>query len=445
LVAAVEMGLGHLRAADALARGLGVPVAYADRTPLAFPEELRLWSRSRGFYERVSRATQLPAIGAPFRALLEVITHIPPLHPHRDLSRPVLATRTVERLIARGLGAGLMAELGRSRAPLLATHFIPTLVADAKGYDDAACLITDTDLARAWVPRDPARSRIRYFAPTPRAAQRLAAYGVAPGRIEQTGFPLPHELVGGEDAPILRRNLGARLARLDRGGQFRRTLGGAVGEALGETAARAEDDRPPLLVFAVGGAGAQAELAAAFLPSLKPAILRGELRLALVAGVKPIVAARFRRVLRKHRLEGHAGVTVLLETDVERYFRAFNALLADADVIWTKPSEMTFFAALGLPLILSPAVGAQERYNQRWAIENGAAVAQRDPRCAGDWLEEWRRDSVLAATAWNGFTLLPRQGLYRICAAFGREVADGPADGSRAAPSTGSRATLSSV
>jgi hypothetical protein len=173
--------------------------------------------------------------------------------------------------------------------------------------------------------------------------------------------------------------------------------------------------------------------------------LRGELRLALVAGVKPAVAARFRRLLRRHRLEGHAGVTVLLETDLERYFRAFNALLADADLLWTKPSEMTFFAALGLPLILSPAVGAQERYNQRWAIENGAAVAQRDPRTAGDWLEEWRRDSVLAATAWNGFTLLPRQGLYRICAAFGREVADGPADDSRAAPSAGSRATLSSV
>jgi len=37
------------------------------------------------------------------------------------------------------------------------------------------------------------------------------------------------------------------------------------------------------------------------------------------------------------------------------------------------PSEMTFFAALGLPLILAPAVGVHERYNARWATEAGAA------------------------------------------------------------------------
>ena len=38
-------------------------------------------------------------------------------------------------------------------------------------------------------------------------------------------------------------------------------------------------------------------------------------------------------------------------------------------MLWTKPSEMTFYAALGIPLILAPPLGAHERYNRRWALE----------------------------------------------------------------------------
>jgi hypothetical protein len=96
-------------------------------------------------------------------------------------------------------------------------------------------------------------------------------------------------------------------------------------------------------------------------------------------------------------------------------------LLAEADILWTKPSEMTFFAALGLPLVLAPAVGAQESYNRRWAVESGAGLAQRDPRFAGEWLAEWLADGTLAGAAWNGFTRLPKRGLFRILRAFERE------------------------
>jgi hypothetical protein len=413
------MGLGHLRAADALARGFGVPVAHADQGPLADPAEQRLWRRTRRFYERVSRVSQLPGVGAPFRALLEAITRIPSLHPPRDLCRPSLTTRGIERLIRRGLGAGLAASLERSGAPLLTTFFVTALIADRLGTGAVDCVVTDSDLARAWVAGDPRGSRVRYFAPTPRAARRLAAYGVAAARIETTGFPLPHELVGGPDASIAKANLTARLDRLDRGGVFRDAAATAIRATVGAEGLRAADDRPPLLVFAVGGAGAQVDLPAKFLPSLRPAIEAGTLRLALVAGVRPDVARRFERLLRAYGLDGHPGVRLLHDPDLDGYFRAFNLLLAEADILWTKPSELTFFAALGLPLLLSPPVGAQERYNRRCAIENGAALAQRDPRFAGDWIDEWLRDGTLAATAFGGFTRLPKLGLYRILAAAG--------------------------
>ena len=39
--------------------------------------------------------------------------------------------------------------------------------------------------------------------------------------------------------------------------------------------------------------------------------------------------------------------------DFDAYWHAFNGTLADVDVIWTKPSEMVFYAGLGIPLILA--------------------------------------------------------------------------------------------
>ena len=47
----------------------------------------------------------------------------------------------------------------------------------------------------------------------------------------------------------------------------------------------------------------------------------------------------------EHRLGN--GVDVFLAASLEEYFPRFNALLAETDVLWTKPSEMTFFSALG--------------------------------------------------------------------------------------------------
>jgi hypothetical protein len=442
IVVAVEMGLGHLRAADAVARALARPLLHADREPLAGDDERRLWERSRRSYERISRLSQWPVVGLAPRLLLDAVTHIPPLHPARDLSKPSFYTRVLDRLLARGLGRGLVEMLRRDEAPLFTTFFATALAADRAGVPDVDCLVTDTDLARAWVAPVPSRSRIRYFAPTERAARRLAAYGVAPERIVTTGFPLPDELVGGPELGVLKRNLARRLARLDPRGAFRETLGDAASRDLGR--AIGTDSESPLLVFAVGGAGAQANLAARFLPSLRPLIESRRLRLALLAGTRPAVARAFEELVARHDLAGHVGVRVVRAADLDGYFRACNALLAEADVLWTKPSELTFFAALGLPLVLSPPVGAQEVYNRRWAIENGAGLAQREPRTAGDWLGEWLVDGTLAATAWNGFTRLPKHGLYRILEAFERAPATPSEERSPAAPSDGGSATRSS-
>jgi hypothetical protein len=411
LVVALNMGYGHLRPAHTLAEHLGTELLEADGPAIAGPDETRLWARTRRLYEATTRWSSVPMVGAPLRMLVERYTHIPHLHPYRDQSRKTVAVRTLERLVKRGIGRRLVERARETGRQVLTTFFAPAIAADAQGLDGVHCVVTDADINRVWAPPEPARTRITYLVPSMRALRRLRAYGVPLERIHATGYPLPHELVGGESLAELRRNLAGRLVRLDPERTFRESYPDEVRHFLGELPA-AEEGRAPLVTFAVGGAGAQTEIARRFLPGLKPEIEAGRLRLALVAGVRTEVNARFRDLLARHRLEGH--VEVLHEPDVLAYFRAFNALLARTDILWTKPSELTFFGALGLPLVLSRPVGVHEWYNRRWARESGAALKQRDARYAAQWLREWLEDGLLAAAAWSGFTRLPKFGLYRI-------------------------------
>jgi hypothetical protein len=411
-VVAIDMGYGHMRPARSLAQRFHCEVLHADRPPLADAEERVRWERIRRAYERVSRVSSLPLIGRPLRAALNTATHIAPLHPIRDLSFPTLGVKLLERSGRDGLGRTLVAYLQERNRTLLTTFYSPAILADYHGYDRVFCVVTDSDVNRVWAPITPATSKICYFAPSGRVVRRLRAYGVPKEQIQLTGFPLPHSLVGGEDAPILRQNLARRLARLDPNKtfqhQYQRDLEGfdAVPNA----------DGPPHLVFAVGGAGAQSDLPARFLPSLSSMLRSGELRLTLVAGSRPDVKRRFEQQIEKSHLDELLGtrLNVLFEEDTEDYFERFDALLASADVLWTKPSELVFYAGLGLPLLLSEPVGIHEVYNRRFARENGAALKQRDPTVIAERLRELLEDGHFATAAWAGYRRMPHRGLYEI-------------------------------
>ncbi len=412
------MGYGHLRAARALADALGTGVLLADRPPVVGPEEQRLWRASRRLYELTSRASQVPVVGTPLRAALEGLTAIPPLYPYRDLSAPNFSVHSLDRLIRKGLGRALAERMRESGAPLLTTFFATAIMAEHHGGEPIYCAATDVDLNRAWAPLRPEATRIRYFTPSRRALKRLQSYGVPRRQIEFTGYPLPHELIGGTELTVLKRNLAARLVRLDRKKYFRAQARNEILQFLGPLPSE-EEGRPPLATFAVGGAGAQADLAQQLLVSLRFLIEEERLRLCLVAGVRDEVAARFRLWIRQAGLEEGAGVEVLHEPDLDAYFTRFHRLLGDTDLLWTKPSEMTFFGALGLPLVLSPPVGIHEVYNRRWAIEHGVGLKQREPDQAGFWIREWLSEGILAAAAWIGFLRLPKFGLYQILESMG--------------------------
>jgi hypothetical protein len=171
----------------------------------------------------------------------------------------------------------------------------------------------------------------------------------------------------------------------------------------------------------VGGAGAQASMSAQFLPSLHDLLTSGRLRLTLVAGTKRDVRDIFELELERAGLVQELGrsVRVLYEPNLDEYFDRFDALLEGVDILWTKPSELTFYGALGLALVFAPPIGVQELYNQRWALENGAGLRQRDPRVTSEWLMEWLSDGTLAAAAWTAHKRLPCRGLFRILERLG--------------------------
>jgi len=411
-IVAIEMGYGHLRPARSLSMQLDVEVMHTDRPPLADPEEQRRWQATRRLYESMSRMSGIPWVGTPLRGLLNSITDIPNLYPFRDLSGATLGVKLLERSARQGLGRSIVSYLQKNDLALLTTFYSPAVLADFHGYDRIFCVVTDSDVNRVWAPIEPKSSKIHYLAPSGRVVRRLRAYGVPESNIELTGFPLPHALVGGPQGPVLRKNLLQRLARLDPTQTFRQAFAEDL-EHLGPLPTTTE---PPHLVFAVGGSGAQVELSASFLPSLRPLLERRRLRLTLVAGVREAVKARFEDEISRAGLSEHLGksIHVLHEPVLDDYFARFDALLADTDILWTKPSELVFYAALGIPLLLSPPVGIQETYNLRWARENGAGFKQRSAHVVGDRLLEHLHDGNLASAAWAGYRRLPSRGLYHI-------------------------------
>jgi hypothetical protein len=411
------MGLGHLRAARSLADHFGTVVHRADRPPLATSREETTWERVRRLYELTSRLSQAPLVGPALRPVLNALTFIDHLHPYRDQSRPIRSVRTLDRMLENGLCRGLVRHLRAIRAPLLTTFYTPAIAADRAGLPDVFCVVTDVDIHRVWAPVDPARTGIRYLVPSQRALQRLRAYGVPRANILHTGFPLPPSLLGSPGDGFLERQLAARLLRLDPAGVFRSQWARQLAPALATVPPDAAG--PPLLLFAVGGAGAQTSVARRFLPGVAEAVRSGHLRIVLAAGLRAELADRFRRWVREVGLGDHldGAVEVLAAPDFDTYYEAFNRVLLRTDILWTKPSELVFYAALGIPLILSWPVGVQERYNRRWVIERGAGLRQGDPRFAHLWIAEWLREGLLAAAAWSGYLRLPREGTFRIAEA----------------------------
>lgn len=417
-VVAVDMGYGHQRPADSLHHmAEGGKIISANNYDGIPEKDKDLWHRSRSAYEFISRFKKVPILGRYVFNMYDRFQSIPNFYPRRDLSKPNIQLRSIYGLMKNNdWGKHLIDKLAKKPLPFVTTFFATAFMADYYKYPgEIYCLATDTDISRAWVPVDPQKSKIKYFAPNLRVADRLKLYGVKKNNVYLTGFPLPDENVG-KNLSIIKKDLGERLIQLDPEKRYISQYEKTLYHQLGRNNVKKTPRRPLTITFAVGGAGAQRELGAQILKSLRKEIADGKININLVAGIHLVVNKYFKEQIRANNLNRRLnnGINILFNRNKFEYFREFNRLLHTTDILWTKPSELSFYCALGLPIIMAPPIGSQEDFNQKWLQTIGAGIKQEDPRYTAEWLRDWLRSGWLAEAAVQGFLEAPKYGTYNI-------------------------------
>ena len=408
-----DMGYGHQRAVYPLRHLADGGILTVGTSGQISKSERQLWKRLLGAYEFFSRAKGIPVVGGPLFSMLDAMLKIPSFYPMRNLSNTTFQVNLLESLIEKGLCKGMLETTTTKNLPIITSFYASAIAADKKAFNRVYCIICDADINRVWVAKTPWESRVEYFAPCGKAAHRLKAYGVPDERIHLTGFPLPMELLGDENLSVLKRDLAQRLCYLDPHGKFRARHGRNVEFFLGKENCAFRKERKLTIAFAVGGAGAQKEIGRRIALSLKKKLLAGEVRLILVAGIRNEVKEYFDTVKADVDPAGDA-ISIIHADSLDAYFDLFNNALHETDILWTKPSELSFYCALGMPIVVCPTIGSQEKFNKKWLREVRAGIKQENPDYTDQWLFDSLNRGTLAESAWDGFLKTRKLGSFNI-------------------------------
>jgi hypothetical protein len=279
-------------------------------------------------------------------------------------------------------------------------------------------VICDADINRVWVPENPSESGIKYLAPCSQVKRRLMLYGVPEENIFLTGFPLPIENIGDKKKlEILKEDLFNRLLRLDPADRFFKFHSKSSLHMLEKSSVPQRKEDYFNLLFAVGGAGVHTETAGKILKSLKVKIMDGRVKLTLSAGTRQETAKRFLEFIDSLKLSGYIGngIQILHDSDINKFFDKFNKALRTTDVLWTKPSELSFYCALGIPILIAPPVGSHENLNRDWLMSVHAGILPPGPvEYTDQWLMDLWETGRLAEAAWDGFLKARKMGTYKI-------------------------------
>ena len=404
-VISVNMGYGHQRTAYPL-RNLTFEGKIINANDYqGIPEKDKaFWESMRRYYEAFSRFSRIPLIGKATFSIYDEFQKILGFYPKRDLSKPNFALRQIYSLLKKGWGKDLIEKLKENPLPLISTFFTPAFMAEFFNYPgEIFCVVCDADISRTWAPINPGTSKIKYFAPTERVVERLKLYGVRSENIFLTGYPLPLENIGSEKMETLNEDLRHRILNLDPQKKYFEKYKILVEESLG--ALSEKSDHPLTIMFSVGGAGAQKEIAIQIVKSLRERIKRGEIKIILSAGIREKVKEYFEKEIGQELFLTNLdqNVEILYQEKIENYFKEFNQKLRKTDILWTKPSELSFYAALGLPIIIAPPIGSQEEFNKRWLLKSGFGALEENPSYTDQWLFDWLNRGYLAEAAMEGF------------------------------------------
>lgn len=412
-VISANMGLGHQRATYPLRKisNNGIQVFGEDK--FASKKEKTLWKMFKLIYETLSRTQQMPVFGPHIYNILEKLQNISPYYPSKDRSAPTFQVKLLNTLIKMGFGKSLCEYISTRNLPVITSFYAAAIACEKLTTLPVYCIICDADINRVWVAEKPQESRIEYFVPCRKAMRRLIQYGVPSHRIHLTGFPLPYENIG-KDMSILRSDLSKRLINLDPYHNFRVIHAKEIRHYLGNEYTEIMPKKPLTLSYAVGGAGAQKEIGAKILKSLKSLLKSGDIYVNLIAGIRNDVYSYFTEIIKSLDLENCKNVRIIYNMDMEKYFREFSQILRTTDILWTKPSEVSFYCGLGIPIIISPPIGPHEIGNKDWLTEIGAGIPQEDPAYCSEWIKDYLYDGIFAQSAWNGFLNAHKNGVMKI-------------------------------
>lgn len=413
-VVAVDMGYGHQRTAYPL-RNISINgrVLNANNYEGIPRRDRDLWQSSKASYEFISRFRRVPFIGEKVWRIYDHFQKIIGYYPIKDLSksRANFNQRIVFHFIKKRWGKDLIERLKQKPIPFITTFFSPAFMAEEFGYpNNIYAVICDADVARPWVSLHPETSKIKYFVPNSWTRDRLKTYGVKPESIFLTGYPLPKENIGGEDMEILKKDLSYRLLNLDPQGKYRKMYSPLIKGYLGELPRM--NSHPLTILFSIGGAGAQKEIGVQIANSLKERIQQKQIRLIISVGTRGYLREYFQRQIKDLQLDG--WVHIISAKNINEYFSKFNQALRTADILWTKPSELSFYAGLGIPIIIAPPLGSQEDFNRKWLLHVGASIDQENPKYTHQWLFDLLDSGSLAEMAMQGFVEMKILGTYNI-------------------------------
>lgn len=410
-VIAVDMGYGHQRTAYPLRDiALNGEIINANNYYGIVKKDKDFWQNTKSSYEFISRFRRVPIIGLAIFLFFDSFQRILGYYPKRDLSRPNFNQRIIFHFIKKGWGKDLIEKLKKTNVPIITTFFTPAFMAEHFGYkNDIYCVICDADIARAWVSLEAKKSKIKYFAPCNWVRDRLKSYGVLPENIILTGYPLPKENIG-ENLEIIKKDLAYRILNLDPNGKYQKLYAPLLKSYLGQLPKL--PNHPLTIMFSIGGAGAQKEIALQIVNNLKDKIKAKELRFIIAVGVREELRSYFADNIKDLELDG--WVHVLCGTTMKEYFEKFNQALRTTDILMTKPSELSFYAGLGIPIIIEPSIGSQEDFNRRWLIHTGVAFLQENPNYTDQWVFDLLESGSLAEAAMQGFIEIEKMGTYNI-------------------------------